>query len=120
MSDSIPEKRHEAPRVIHSDGMTIIAADPSNRACDKCGTDVISANDAVQLDILLGNADPILSLFASPRHLLPVVVAGEEICAGSPSRAQYLPGQPRDGRGYTYDEAYEAKIRAAFSKMQTL
>ncbi|MDO8435635.1 MAG: hypothetical protein Q7S89_03090 [bacterium] len=60
--------------------------------------------------------DPLASFARVDRHLLPV--AGEIPCAGSPSRAQYLPGQPRDTRGYGYHDEMEASFRAAFAAMQ--
>lgn len=60
------------------------------------------------------------ALFAIPRHLLPVVEDGKVVCEGSPSRAQYIEGQPRDPRGslYPYDETIEAQRRAAYASMQ--
>jgi len=78
--------------------------------CDKCGEAVPDHNDAVRLDIELGAGPGLIT--AQPRHLLPT-----ETCPGSPSRAQYLEGQPRDDR-YPYDPQYEAAVRAAYARMQ--
>ena len=83
--------------------------------CDKCGLPVEPSNDAVLLDVLVGKGDFLL-LLAQPRHLLPT---GD--CPGSPSRAQYLEGQPRDPRPeYPYIEPAESAIRAAYERMQEL
>jgi hypothetical protein len=49
----------------------------------------------------------------SSRHFLPTPT-----CQGSPSAAQYIEGQPRDQRGYPYDEAAESKWRAAYQIVQ--
>lgn len=87
--------------------------------CDKCGRNVPRNNDAsVLASIVSGN--PAMLLFAHARHLLPVHEDGEEVCEGSPSRAQYLEGQPRDTRGYTYHEEYEPLIRAAYEMLQSM
>jgi hypothetical protein len=53
------------------------------------------------------------------RHLLPVVDGkGKIICEGSPSRAQYLEGQPRDKRKeFPYHEADGQWIRRAYHWM---
>jgi hypothetical protein len=88
------------------------------RFCDKCGKPVDPTNDAVELDIELHRAEgdlfPIGLVIAQARHLLPV--AG---CPGSPSRAQYLEGQPRDPRGiYGYDPEHEEPIRKAYASMR--
>ena len=48
-------------------------------------------------------------VLARPRHFLPT-----ENCQGSPSRAQYIEGQPKDQRGYQYDEKLESSYRAAY------
>ena len=78
--------------------------------CDKCGEPVPHANDAVALDIFLGAGPGLIT--AQPRHLLPT-----DKCPGSPSRAQYLPGQPKDVR-YPYDDAAEPLVRAAYERLQ--
>ena len=62
------------------------------------------------MEIILGNAWLIGS---RPRHLLPT-----EFCEGSPSRVQYLEGQPRDSRPeYPYNEAWEARVRDAYAEL---
>ena len=85
--------------------------------CNKCGTPVDPSDDATILDAIATD-NPIIAFLAVPRHILPVVVDGVQICEGSPSRAQYLEGQPRDTRGFDYSEANEAPIRAAYAAMQ--
>jgi hypothetical protein len=80
--------------------------------CDKCRLPVAEDNDAVQIALLCG-ADPMLKLTAQPRHFLPI-----EGCNGSPSRAQYIDGQPRDTRGYPYVLDFEPIIRAAYDTLQ--
>lgn len=82
-----------------------------SRNCDKCGLPVDPHEDAVQIDLRLGASAYLI--MARPRHLLAT-----EHCEGSPSRAQYLEGQPRDTRGYRYDPAAEAAIRAVYAEMQ--
>lgn len=85
--------------------------------CDKCGGEVPLSNNAVALEVCLG-ASPLLFIGAFPRHLLPVVEGGKVVCAGSPSRAQYLEGQPRDSRpGFVYDESLEGRHREAYAEL---
>ena len=85
-------------------------------ACDKCGTEVPAINDAVNLDFII-TGNPLLG-FAYSRHLLPVIIDGVTVCAGSPSRAQYIEGQPRDARGmYGYTSEQETKVREAYATM---
>ena len=81
--------------------------------CDKCGQTVPGNNNAVELSVRIGALTDFGALFLRPRHLLPI---GN--CEGSPSRAQYLEGQPRDTRGYVYDHNLEPTIREAYTKMQ--
>lgn len=89
---------------------------PDDTNCDKCGREVPPENDIVFLGIELG--DPVAA-FAKSRHLLPVIEDGIGICEGSPSRAQYLEGQPRDHRTeYPYFPELEAIHREAYRKMQ--
>ena len=88
---------------------------PVNDNCDKCNEHVPPVNNAVILDFAV-TGNPML-LFSYSRHLLPVVVDGQEVCAGSPSRAQYLPNQPRDTRGYRYNPDDEALIREGYARM---
>ncbi len=85
--------------------------------CDKCGHDVPRNNDAVELEAILGG-NPLVILGHRPRHLLPVQENGEVVCEGSPSRAQYLEGQPRDTRGYKYFPEREQAIREAYAQLQ--
>lgn len=85
--------------------------------CDKCGRVVPSSNDVVYFDSMLdfmhGHAP--VSLFGQSRHLLPVKEGEEVVCIGSPSRAQYLEGQPRDPRSeWAYKPEREALYRKAW------
>lgn len=57
-------------------------------------------------------------VFAQSRHLLPVQEGGRVVCEGSPSRAQYLEGQPRDRRPqYAYDPKLEEPTRTAYTTL---
>ncbi len=88
------------------------------RLCNKCGTPVLPNNDACRLEYLR-TGDPTVMVFGTPRHVLPIVEDGETICEGSPSRAQYLEGQPTDPRGvYGYHHDLEEPFRQAFAQMQ--
>jgi hypothetical protein len=79
--------------------------------CDKCGKEVPDENNASLLDIYLGDYR---AIFAQPRHLLPT-----DDCEGSPSRAQYIEGQPKDTRSeYPYESYWEVRTRAAYEQMQ--
>ena len=83
--------------------------------CDKCGELVSTQNDAVALEVMRQHGkriDPLTQFVYGARHLLPT-----STCEGSPSRAQYLEGQPRDTRGYEYDEDVEAEYRAAYERL---
>ena len=101
--------------------------------CDKCGEPVPRSNDSFCLALEVekikrygvnydeAQVDPwiytaILTL--SSRHLLPVKEGEHVICEGSPSRAQFIEGQPRDTRGYPYRAEDEVIYRAAFAKLQ--
>ncbi len=85
--------------------------------CDKCGRPVPPENNAINVAVETG-ANELLMVFASPRHFLPVVECGQQICPGSPSRAQYIEGQPRDTRGlYPYNPDYEQVFRPAYAKV---
>ncbi len=90
--------------------------------CDKCGLDVPPDNDVAKLEKITGSlSEGILNWGGHDddhRHLLPVVIDGKTVCEGSPSRAQYLDGQPLDTRGYGYYTHLETLIRGAFAKMQ--
>lgn len=80
--------------------------------CDKCGQEVHPSNDATFIEAeMTGN--PFVCFFNQSRHFLP-----EGNCEGSPSRAQYIEGQPKDNRGYTYMPEYEQPWRDAYIKVQ--
>jgi len=86
--------------------------------CDKCGRPVGPRNDAVNLDFVSQHgtlASPVEHFAYGARHLLPI--GG---CEGSPSRAQYLPGWPRDTRGYPYTRGNEHTIRWAYIRLWEL
>lgn len=83
---------------------------PAN--CDKCNQPVEPINDATLLETIV-EGQPGIIFSSRARHLLPT-----GICQGSPSRAQYLEGQPRDRRGYEYSEKYEPLYRAAYALMR--
>lgn len=80
--------------------------------CDKCRQPVDPANDAGIVESLFYQGTGETS---HHRHLLPV-----DGCAGSPSRAQYLEGQPRDTRGYKYYPEDETGWRYAYERAQAL
>ena len=80
--------------------------------CDKCHQVVPPENDATIIESVAYN-NTVLSFFVSTRHFLPV-----EGCEGSPSRAQYIQGQPRDSRGYKYYPEFEVVWRVAYAKVQ--
>ena len=85
--------------------------------CDKCKTDVPVNNDASIFDALLHNSS--IRAFALSRHLLPVFDGEEMVCSGSPSRAQYIEGQPRDERGtYPYRPELELMYREVCEALQ--
>ena len=90
--------------------------------CDKCSQEVPPNNDVAELEKITGPlSEGILNWGGNNdnhRHLLPVRVRGQVVCEGSPSRAQYLEGQPRDTRSYGYREGLETLIREAYAKMQ--
>jgi hypothetical protein len=81
--------------------------------CDKCGEEVPEHNDVISLEIRLGNT---WAIMARSRHLLPT-----ENCVGSPSRAQYIEGQPKDTRSeYPYEMYWELQVRRAYAEMQAM
>ncbi|MBI4598645.1 hypothetical protein HY734_00435 [Candidatus Uhrbacteria bacterium] len=52
-------------------------------------------------------------------HVLPIVEDGKQVCPGSPSRAQYIEGQPRDPRPeFAYDAETERMRRAGWERLQ--
>lgn len=91
--------------------------------CDKCGTEVDSQNDVLQMEFILntdefGRCNPMLALYGSHRHLIPVSDENGIVCEGSPSRAQYLPGQPLDPRPeYKWDDEIHKKVVSAYLQM---
>ena len=80
--------------------------------CGKCGKPVPFENDATLYDSIV-NDEPLTVLLAQARHLLPT-----QDCEGSPSRAQYIPGQPRDRRGYPYIEERAVLYREVYAAIQ--
>lgn len=84
--------------------------------CDKCSKPVKPWDDAVLLQGIINPPSTIGVPMTVGRHLLPVSVGGKVVCEGSPSCAQYLPGQARDERseGYAYIPEVEATYRAAY------
>lgn len=83
--------------------------------CDKCGRPVDPSNNVARLDFLCGY---LMAFMAIPRHFLPFEENGVVVCEGSPSRAQYIEGQPRDKRAsYPYKQELESSIREAYSQM---
>jgi hypothetical protein len=83
------------------------------KACDKCGDIVPRHNDVIEFELRLGGLDPREARFCRSRHLLPTGT-----CEGSPSRAQYIVGQPRDTRGFGYDPECEGIVREIYAAMQ--
>ena len=83
-------------------------------ACDKCGGYVPEDNDAGIIDAEFRGIPAYLN---TSRHFLLVSKDGMRVCEGSPSRAQYIEGQPRDTRRYPYLEKYERPMRAAYQKV---
>lgn len=81
-----------------------------NSLCDKCGMRVPRNNDAVTIEMQM--TKNWLLVDAIRRHFLPTAK-----CPGSPSRAQYIEGQPRDPR-YPYDEEREGLWRKAYAEIQ--
>jgi hypothetical protein len=80
--------------------------------CDKCGGEVPWENDATIIESFY-HGRPAMVFFYHSRHFLPV---GE--CEGSPSRAQYIEGQPRDTRGFPYEPKREPAWRDAYARTQ--
>ena len=91
--------------------------------CEKCGKDVPTNNNAVFLDAIRQGSDindtwvrSTLTLHYGGRHFLPV-----DGCQGSPSRAQYIEGQPKDSRGaYPYQSRLEKTYRDAYEKLKQI
>jgi hypothetical protein len=90
--------------------------------CDKCGKEVKKGNDAKLINVLVnieevGMGETLVSSLPS-RHLLSV-----EGCEGTPSRAQYLKGQPRDTRSEfvsQFSPEFGEKVRRAYKLIKNL
>ena len=80
--------------------------------CDKCGRMVIAGENAAIYDSLLHNK-PTIATSGWARHLFPVFENGKQVCVGSPSRLQYIEGQPRDMRKEGYNGGMPASEREA-------
>ena len=61
--------------------------------CDKCGKACRPHNNIYFVGVASGEIEGYGILLCRNRHFLP-----EDGCEGSPSRAQYIDGQPRDAR----------------------
>ncbi len=84
--------------------------------CNKCGRPVPRNNDATIFTSIVSR-DPTFGMCV-PRHLLPVVEGGQVVCEGSPSRAQYLEGQPRDTReDFPYEPGNEKLYREGYARL---
>ena len=103
-------------------------------SCDKCGQEIKPEHNNLCVVIGVGEAvdnnlhsDQYIrhhvnaTLFNKPcRHFLPVYDGENLICEGSPSRAQFIEGQPRDARGFAYTEELEKFYRTAWGKAQEM
>ena len=90
----------------------------THRLCDKCGELVPADNDMTLVIAKIPGREFIPAIWYA-RHFLPV--RGDDgtlLCEGSPSRAQYIEGQPRDERGYPYDPIRERLYRKAWADLQ--
>lgn len=88
----------------------------SERVCEKCKGPVPAYNDASVLDEIMNRTATFKTTPTEPCHLLPITENGVTVCEGSPSRAQYLEGQPRDTRRtYNYQPRHEARFRNAYA-----
>ena len=102
--------------------------------CDKCGQEIIPAYNNLCVVAAIAEAieddlrsDKFILMhvnatrFNKPaRHFLLVRNGDTLFCEGSPSRGQFIEGQPRDMRGYEYTEGLEKLYRAAWAKAQEL
>lgn len=95
----------------------VVRTHAKNIYCDKCSRVVWDANNAVLVDAEV-QGFTVLHLTAQSRHFLPVYRHGRRVCSGSPSRAQYIEGQPRDTRGYTYRKEDERVWRRAYRRVK--
>ncbi len=85
--------------------------------CDKCGREVHPVNDATVVEAYAFPGHVMMLALSKPRHFLPLVEDGKRVCEGSPSRAQYIEGQPRDTRGFPYNPKLETKFREAYARV---
>lgn len=90
------------------------------RICHKCKKPVSVRNDGGHIGYLVFSDPTGLQCGPHTTHFLPVVENGIVLCEGSPYRAQYLEGQPRDKRHFLYFKSSEAPVRAAYQKLQAL
>ena len=91
--------------------------------CPKCGQLVTLENNGALLDLIVqAHPTPLLAMMVTQAfHLLPLVQEGQMVCPGSPSRAQYLRGQPRDIRPHIiYRPERRPAMQAAYAEMQYL
>lgn len=77
--------------------------------CDRCGAPVMALEDWVELERRLAQIE---GLPLHPRYLL--APARHVLC--SPSRRQYLSGQPR-AEAHPYNAEMEPKVRAVWAEM---
>lgn len=88
--------RRNSPGLNHKAFLFIRIMNLINYVCDKCGKTVPSDNDALSYEAVLYQ-HPRMFNGDRTRHLVPVVDEnGTVLCQGSPSRAQYFPGQAPD------------------------
>lgn len=102
--------------------------------CGKCGRPVHCRDDVAYFDFMREKmrlhgihfvdavVDPWVNtalLKTQSWHLLPLKDGDEVVCEGSPSRYQYLEGQPRDTRcDMRYMAELEVVSRAAYARLQ--
>ena len=79
--------------------------------CEKCGRLVFPGEDAVLIEAVKNN-DMLGLLEPTSLHLFPT-----KNCPGSPSRAQYFDGQPRDSR-HPYDIREKVWWNRAYNKVK--
>lgn len=95
--------------------------------CHLCGGEVLNANDKGIL-LALVYENPLLITMTKCQHVIPgLYIGGGPICPGSPSLAQYIPGQRKDTRTgpdgallYPIVPEVVDAVRAAWDRMQAL
>lgn len=93
----------------------------AKRVCFVCHGEVPIENDGGEIGFKVFGDFSGMHCGSRTIHFLPVV--GDDrriICRGSPYRAQYIDGQPRDLRKFIYFKTREAQIRDAYQKLQEL